>query len=330
MIKSLGFKTMGLGLLVILTLAGFFVAGQVPVLGAIMAGIPAFLVVLAWGGVWFTLYGAITLTLTSLLGNSSLAILMVPMIMLPSAVLSGSIKFKLPPLRALGFSILGATVLSTILWGASMQITQDEKNVFAFRKQFKQQVLAVEKQLDKLEKEGVESAERIGLVKENLRQAVDFMIMLIPVTFIFIWHLISLTIFYYSALKLAPKFGFELPALPEFSNWKLDWNLIWFYIVGWFLFYGINGIEALPAKESLRMIGANCLAIGKTLYFIGGLSLLFFMFEKYKIGPLTKVGLSCLALVLTQAIVWLGIIDIWADFRTPKPALLSEDSNDDL
>ncbi len=73
------------------------------------------------------------------------------------------------------------------------------------------------------------------------------------------------------------------------------------------------------------------MAISRIIYFIAGLSLLFFMFEKYRMGSLARVGLSCLALFLNQAVVWLGIIDIWTDFRTPKPALFaSDDSDDDL
>jgi hypothetical protein len=148
---------------------------------------------------------------------------------------------------------------------------------------------------------------------------------------VFVWHLISLAVLYSGAYRLAPGFNYSLQPLQPFAQWRFNWNLIWLFIAGWALFYGINWAEAVPGNETLRAIGANCMAISRIIYFIAGLSLLFFMFEKYRMGSLARVGLSCLALFLNQAVVWLGIIDIWADFRTPKPALFaSEDSDDDF
>jgi uncharacterized protein YybS (DUF2232 family) len=191
------------------------------------------------------------------------------------------------------------------------------------------QFAVLEQQLNKIEKEKLESLENVDIARKNLKVWFDYTMLLIPITLIFVWHLVSTGVIYYGAQRFASSLGFQIKSLPPFASWRFDWNLIWLFIVGFALFNGLGAIETLPYKDSVRMLGANCLAISKILYFIAGLSLLFFMFDKYKIGSLSRVGLSCLALVLTQAVVWFGIIDIWADFRTPRPALFSTDDSED-
>ena len=330
MIKSIGTRTLTLALMVFLTIAGLLASTQMSVFGAILlsfAGLPAFLIILAWGGIWFLLYSALTLTLTGLVGDISLAALVVPMFLLPAAVLSGAIKLGCQPLKAVGITLLSATLFSTAAWGLATGLDQNEQ--LQIEKQFSLQIAEVEKQLENLQKSGEATPESIESVREVVIETFDFLKLLVPGTFIFIWHLISLSIIYVAAIYLAPNLGVELPSLPAFSSWRFDWNLIWLFITGWTLFFVVSNIEGMPAAGLFKTLGANCLAISKILYFIAGVSLLFFMFEKYQIGSFARVSLSCLALFLTQAVVWLGIIDVWADFRTPKPALFASDDSDD-
>jgi uncharacterized protein YybS (DUF2232 family) len=316
--------------MVFLTIAGLFASTQVPVLGALVlsfAGLPAFLIILAWGGIWFLAYSALTFILTGLVGNLSLAALMIPMLLVPAAVLSGALKMGFSPLKAVGATLLVATLFSTASWGLATGM--DKEAVLPVEKQFAEQKMVVEQQLAKLEETGETTPENIESIRESVNATFDFLLLLVPATFIFIWHLISLAVIYVCAFRLAPRFGSRLASLPRFSAWRFDWNLIWLFIAGWVMFYLPGSLEGLPGAETIRVIGANCLAISKILYFIAGLSLLFFMFEKYRLGSLARVTLSCLALVLTQAMVWIGIIDVWFDFRTPKPALFASDDSDD-
>jgi hypothetical protein len=53
------------------------------------------------------------------------------------------------------------------------------------------------------------------------------------------------------------------------------------------------------------------------------------MFEKYRMGSFARLSLTVLALLLHQAVFWLGIIDVWANFRAAKkPALFPSNSDD--
>jgi hypothetical protein len=328
-------RTIGLAVMVIVTMAGLFAATQLPLVGALMlsvAAFPAFAIILAWGGLWFLLYSALTLTITSLVATPSMALVLVPLVLMPAAFLYGSVKMGLVPLRAMCLALLSATLFSTGMWAVSHGTGADNRDLLPVREQFAEQITVIEKQLDKVQEKGTENLETIEVARENLREVFDYTLLLIPATFLFIWHLLTLGIFYVVAVKLAPRFGYQITTMPPFTEWRFDWNLIWLYVCGWALFYTIGADETIPMHGLARTIGANCLAISSIFYYIAGLSLVFFMFEKYKMGLFSRAGLSCLALVFTQAVVWFGIIDVWADFRTPKPALFqsSDDSDDEF
>ncbi|GAB1354130.1 MAG TPA: DUF2232 domain-containing protein [Candidatus Rifleibacterium sp.] len=327
-------RTLGLAVMVIITMAGFVAATQMPLIGALVlsvAALPAFLVILAWGGLWFLLYSALTMTLTSLVATPSAAIMLMPLILMPAAFLYGAVKVGLAPLRAMCLALLSATLFSTGMWAVTNQVSSSD-GLLPVREQFANQIAVVEKQLDKIQEKGQESQESVELIRENIREVFDYTVLLIPATFLFVWHLLTLGIFYAGAVRLAPRFGFQIATVPPFTDWRFDWHLIWLFLGGWLLFYVVGADETMPMHGFARTVGANCLAVSSIMYYIAGLSLIFFMFEKYKLGPFARVGLSCMALVFTQAVVWFGIIDVWADFRTPKPALFqaSDDSDDDF
>jgi len=327
-------RTLGLAVMVIITMAGFVAATQMPLIGALVlsvAALPAFLVILAWGGLWFLLYSALTMTLTSLVATPSAAIMLMPLILMPAAFLYGAVKVGLAPLRAMCLALLSATLFSTGMWAVINQVSSSD-GLLPVREQFANQIAVVEKQLDKIQEKGQESQESVELIRENIREVFDYTVLLIPATFLFVWHLLTLGIFYAGAVRLAPRFGFQIATVPPFTDWRFDWHLIWLFLGGWLLFYVVGADETMPMHGVARTVGANCLAVSSIMYYIAGLSLIFFMFEKYKLGPFARVGLSCMALVFTQAVVWFGIIDVWADFRTPKPALFqaSDDSDDDF
>lgn len=318
--------------MVLITTAGLFAAIQLPLFGAFMlslAGIPAFMILLAWGGLWFLGYSALTLTLTGILASPAAALTLVPLIFMPAIMLSATVRLGFDPLRAISLTLLSATVFSVGLWGLANGFASDSQPLLLVREKFTQQIAVFEEQLDKIQEKGAESSEAIDIARENLKAVYDYTLLLIPATLLFVWHLITLAVFYGAAQKFAGQMGFAVVPLPPFSQWRFDWKLVWLFIGGWLLYNVTGSAESITVSTLAIRVGANCLAISSIIYFIAGLSLLFFMFDKYKIGSFARVGFSCLALVFTQAVVWFGIIDVWVDFRTPKPALFSSSDSDE-
>lgn len=333
MTQLTGIRFLGMAIMAVFAMMGLLSFVQVPAAGALMISIavlPSLVIILACGGLWFLLYSALAVTIAGIISTPSTALMLIPLIFIPAALLSAAVRFGLSPLRAIGLTLMSATLFSTGLWTVTNGIDKDSNVLQPFKLYLEEQVVLVEKFLDKVQEKGPESQENIELFRENFKTMIEHVMMLIPTTFLFVWHMVTLGIFYAGALQFAPRLGYEIPQFPPFNQWRFDWNLIWLYIAGWLMFYLIGTAESVPAYDVARAVGANCLTISSILYFVAGLSIMFFMFDKYQIGSLTRVGLSCLALVFTQAVVWLGIIDVWADFRTPKPALFaSSDETDD-
>lgn len=333
MISSIGNRTLILALMVFLTIVGLLISSQISVFGAILlsfVGLPGFLILLAWGGTWFVVYTLLTVGITGIVGNVSLAALLIPMLFVPVIILSAAVKLGYTPLKAIGVALLVATFFSSTTWTVATGFNYNELSLI--ERHFVKQTELVEQQLQKLQQNNEATQENIEIISEAVKETFAFLKLLVPVTFVFVWHLISLCIIYIAAVKLTPKLGYQLASLPAFATWRFDWNLIWLFIMGWLMFHIVANIEGIPAASLFKAIGANCLAIGKIIYFIAGMSLLFFIFNKYQMGLFARVSLSCLALMFTQAIIWLGIIDVWADFRTFKPTIFSssEDSYDDF
>lgn len=328
-------RTIGITLMAGWTLLAMFLASRLPLLGAVLmalAGLPAFLVGLAWGGGWFLLYSGLTLGLTGWLNGVGAALLMVPLMMLPAAILAGLLQAQVIPMRALGLTLLFSTLFSVALWGVLPLLGEGGTRLWTIKNIFVAQKEGLTKQIRDFQEKNGADPEAVEMLLEHTQAWMDFIILLVPVTFIFAWHLISLGIFYVGAVLLASRLGMAVEPLPPFPTWRFDWNLIWLFVGGWMLFHGADLFEPASVQSLFRAVGANCLAISKILYFIVGLSIVFFYFDSYKISPPNRIGLSFLALLLTNMLVWLGIIDVWADFRAPKapsPTRREQDDEED-
>lgn len=330
MTSSTGTRTIWLALMVLTTIVGLFAASQLPFLGLLVlsfAGLPALMIILAWGGTWFLLYSALTLSLSGIIGSVSLASLLVPMVFIPAIALSAAIRKKYSALGAIALALAATTIFSTGMWALSSDFDLGSRAMMPVEERFETQIAAFDELFEQIQKKGGDTA-NIEIFREGLYEVFDFLVLLVPITSFFVWHLITLAVFYSGAVRLAPKFGISLAQLPPFATWRFHWSLIWLFIVGWALHYGLAGIEQIPAQNLFRILGANLIAMSKIIYYIAGLSLLFFMFDKYRAGPFVRLGLSFLALVFTQAIVWFGIIDVWANFRAPAPVAISSDEDD--
>ncbi len=323
-------KTIGTTLMACSTLGGLFLAAYVPLLDAILyalAGLPALVVMLAWGAPWFGVYGLITVGLTSLARGWPWGIIITATLLVPAGLLSALLKVGEPPMRAIATTLLLSCLVSLTLWSVAPLFGQVGLDLWEQRARFREYASATEAQWKKqLEKDGDSTA--FVLWRENYRSVTDYVALLIPTTFIFLWHLLTVGLFYLAGRSVGPRFGFEMPSLPKFSTWRFDWNLIWLFLIGWLMFHGADSVALPEVRFGMLMIGANCLSISKVLYFLLGFSILFFFFEMYKITTANRITLSFLALFLSQILVWLGIIDVWFDFRAPKPPRRASDDDD--
>ncbi len=103
----------------------------------------------------------------------------------------------------------------------------------------------------------------------------------------------------------------------QLTLWKAPEFIVWFVIAG--------GLILLLPTGDLKLAGINLLIVTGTIYFLQGVAIVAFYFEKWKLPRYVK-GFVYAVLILQQflsiATAVLGLFDVWFDFRKlgKKPA----------
>lgn len=118
-----------------------------------------------------------------------------------------------------------------------------------------------------------------------------------------------LTVFMLKALSAG---YYEVPGLP-FRFWSVPDALIWPLILAGF---GMVFAEGAP-----RLAALNLLVILVPVYFLQGMAIVTFYFERKSVPPFFR-GLGYLLAVflnpLPLIVTGIGVFDLWADFRKPR------------
>ncbi len=102
----------------------------------------------------------------------------------------------------------------------------------------------------------------------------------------------------------------ELCTSEKLTSWKSPEFIVWFVIAG--------GLMVLLPVGDLKFPGINLLIVTSAIYFLQGLAIMAFFFERWKL-PLFVKGFVYALLFLQQfasmATAALGLFDTWFDFR---------------
>jgi len=157
------------------------------------------------------------------------------------------------------------------------------------------------------------SPEQLTILKDNLTQTLNIFRLAFPAMLI-LASIFDVFLNYLVSRIVLKRFGYKLPEFISFSYWRASPSCVLSYLVGWILiFLGVR--YNLPL---LHKIGINVQIFFTILFFIIGLSLINFFLQKYKIGSIFKWMIYFLIFFLpflSQFITWVGIFDVWIDFR---------------
>ncbi len=113
------------------------------------------------------------------------------------------------------------------------------------------------------------------------------------------------------------KFGLGVLIRDDWTLWKSPEPLVWLLIAG--------GVAFLLPLDDLKYPAMNVLIVLGSIYFLQGLAIAAFYFEKWKL-PVIFRGLAYGVFLVQQfasiIVAALGLFDVWFDFRklTKKPA----------
>jgi len=156
------------------------------------------------------------------------------------------------------------------------------------------------------------SPEDLAMLTSGIRQAGQLIASVFPALL-----LVSLGMM--AALNMSVLFRFAaktLPLLPRpasFQSFRNPEALVWILIAA--------GFSALVSQPDLKRVALNILVVLGFIYFLQGLAVVLAFFQRVSVPSLARI-IFWLVLAfqpyLVLAIAFLGVFDIWGDFRTPK------------
>jgi uncharacterized protein YybS (DUF2232 family) len=113
-----------------------------------------------------------------------------------------------------------------------------------------------------------------------------------------------------AARPLMERLGLYFPDFGHLNHWRAPEPLIWGVI-------GCGLIMLMPAT-GIRLLGLNGLLVLLTIYFIQGIAVISFYFEKKKLPRVIRVVLYMMIAfqqLLLLVIICIGLFDMWINFR---------------
>lgn len=100
---------------------------------------------------------------------------------------------------------------------------------------------------------------------------------------------------------------------PAFSRWSVSELLVWPLIAA--------GFAVALGDGLIRIIGLNLLVVFLPVYFLQGLAVVSFFFQKKQVSPMLRaLGYALIAVLnpMPLIVTAIGVFDMWADFRKPR------------
>jgi uncharacterized protein YybS (DUF2232 family) len=158
-----------------------------------------------------------------------------------------------------------------------------------------------------------DSAELAPETLEGVRVAVDLLRVYIPKilpAILISGLLITVWLNLVLGNLLLKKKDSKLTPWPEYQEWKLPDPFVWLVV--------LSGVMFLLLPSPLSTLGLNGLIVCSTVYFFQGLAIAASLLNRWSVPGLIRVPIYALIFIQTYGIIvlsFLGMIDVWADFR---------------
>ena len=198
-----------------------------------------------------------------------------------------------------------AQVVSLTLLLAIMDVNFIEMQIDMVRESFDESFKLYESM-------GVEQA-RIAEAKSRVEPMLQMMMFLMP-TLIMLSALINTLAVWFTSKWIFPKLQMKLPTFPPFAEWKFPSLFMYLAIVSWLgLYWGFT-----RGWTNIYEIALNLTIVSMLIGLVQGLSLLSYIFDRYKISKLVRrllYVLIFLNMLFIQLVAITGLVDMLFDYR---------------
>ncbi len=155
--------------------------------------------------------------------------------------------------------------------------------------------------------------EQLETYKNSLLQSLELIKIAFPAMLI-LGSVFDTIINYWVTEKILKRLGYSMEPFTPFHQWRVGHSFFWSYLLGIFLLI-INTKYNLPV---LQRIGVNIQLLFSIIFLITGLAMIAHLFQYYKIKPFffwVTCGIVFIQPLLSLLVTWIGILDVWIDFR---------------
>ncbi len=102
----------------------------------------------------------------------------------------------------------------------------------------------------------------------------------------------------------------RLTSWPEYNEWKLPEPFVWLVV--------LSGAMLMLLPQPLSRLGLNGLIVCIAIYFFQGLAIAASLLKRWSVPRFIRVLIYALIFIQTYGIIvmsFLGLVDVWADFR---------------
>ena len=155
--------------------------------------------------------------------------------------------------------------------------------------------------------------EQLEAYKNSLLQSLELIKIAFPAMLI-LGSVFDTIINYWVTGKIIKRFGYLLAPLTPFHQWRVGHSFFWSYMLGMILLI-INTRFNIPA---LQRIWVTIQLLFSIIFLITGLAVISYLFDHYKIKKFF-FWVTCVLIFiqpfLSLVVTWVGILDVWLDFR---------------
>jgi uncharacterized protein YybS (DUF2232 family) len=211
------------------------------------------------------------------------------------------------PGRAIAFAVLiaGSAVAAAAVFFGLVQGIDIHAQVGAAIKSSIAQTLAF------YEKSGIKG-EELQLFREGMEQAGEMLARLYP-ALLLIGEAVVAGLNFLILQRLSVRLPVALPAA-SFSRFRAPDYLVWGLIAA--------GFALLVESGAVVTVALNVLIVVGFVYFLQGMAIVIHIFNAYAVPAFLRYLFYVLLIVqayLAVAVALMGLFDLWADFRRPRP-----------
>jgi len=160
---------------------------------------------------------------------------------------------------------------------------------------------------------------QMEIAAEQARGILEFMLYIVPGILVSLIAFISF-MNYMAVSVVLKKYNVAMKEFPSFRYWDASWYWCWGMILGLVLIAIPTGSQSFD--KIMDIVGANLIAIFGPLYLILGVAVLWGLMERFKLSRMIRIIIFVLLGIFFNFtlvfIIFIGLIDIWVNFRKLK------------